>query len=317
MTSTNRGVGLVVSDTNTYTNTKTCVQDCNLLYEQGKTSEGLVRSVRPQPQYVRGSTSSVCQKQCFTGTEVMPLCRVQFTQHHFEDTAGNHVDLVFITNYENGASNWALLGQGKHFHHFYVYQCELIPSGPIQIINSVDMHMQWQYQQVTYGGGHTDPNNVYQTFEKDCFYFELFVVTYDKYMLAIIDKLIDQAENDISENIDCRNVDVDSEVVLVTNSNGSTNHVNPYSGNNLPLKLQGNFDIPEDGTDNKLLTDCAIPGKTRVSSFKTQGISCSQAQTGQPNYRQARFPINSGLNLQAWNPTFNIILSRISFSTSN
>ena len=55
----------------------------------------------------------------------------------------------------------------------------------------------------------------------------------------------------MSENIDSRNVDVESEVILVTNYNGSTNRVNPGSVNNLPLKLQGNFDIPEDGTANE------------------------------------------------------------------
>ena len=144
-----------------------------------------------QSQYV-GVVLVVCvRNQYFTGTEVMPFCRVQFTQHHYEDAAGNRDDLVFITNYENGASNWALLGQGKFFHHFYLYQCAQIPSGTIQIIKSLDMHVQWQYQRATCGGGHTDSNIVYQNFQKDCFYFELFGVTYDKYMLAIIDKLID------------------------------------------------------------------------------------------------------------------------------
>ena len=132
--------------------------------------------MRPYPQYVRGSTSDVCHNQHFIDTEGIPLCRVQFTQYDFEDTDGNYVWLVFIINYENGASNWAFLGQGKHSYYFHVYYCTEILPGPIQIINSIDMRVQWR-QHSTYGGGHTDPNIVYQNFKKDCIYFEALGVT--------------------------------------------------------------------------------------------------------------------------------------------
>ena len=123
MTSTNTGVGLVVSDTNISTNRQTSSRDCNLLYNHGEQSMESIGSVRPHPQYVGGSTSDVCHNQYFVDTEGIPLCRVQFTQYGFEDTDGNYVWLVFIINYENGASNWAFLGQGKHSYYFHVYHC--------------------------------------------------------------------------------------------------------------------------------------------------------------------------------------------------
>ena len=123
MTSTNTGVGLVVSDTNISTNRQTCSRDCNLLYNHGEQSMESIGSVRPHPQYVGGSTSDVCHNQYFLDTENISLCRVQFTQYGFEDTGRNYVWLVFIINYENGASNWAFLGQGKHSYYFHVYHC--------------------------------------------------------------------------------------------------------------------------------------------------------------------------------------------------
>ena len=322
ITSTKTGVGLVVSDTNIFTNRQTSSRDCNLLYDHSEPRVELIVSVRPHPQYVRGSISDVYHNQYFIDTEGIPRCRVQFTQYGFEDTDGNHVCLVFITNYENGASNWAFLGQGKHSYHFHVYQCTEISSGPIQIFNAVDMHVQWHYQHCTYGGGHTDPNIVYQNFKKDCVYFETLGVTYDEYILAIIDRLIDQSKYDMSENIDSRNMDRDPNVVLATNPVGSNNSINSDAINNLPLKLQGNFDIPEGDTNTEPHRDCAIPDKTRGFLFQDPGdflftgpdrdfvdinsidmcihIAEIIKSTGQPNYRQARFLISSGFNLQAW-----------------
>ena len=99
----------------------------------------------------------------------------------------------------------------------------------------IDMHVQWQCQQAPYGGGYTDLNIVYQNFKKDCFYFNLFGVMYEQYILSIINKLIVQAENSRFENIVY--VDVDSEIMVATNSNSSLHHVKFNSTNNLPLKF--------------------------------------------------------------------------------
>ena len=50
MTSTNRDVRLVISETNTYTNTQNFSQDCNSLYETVETSNEIFGSERPQLQ---------------------------------------------------------------------------------------------------------------------------------------------------------------------------------------------------------------------------------------------------------------------------
>ena len=75
----------------------------------------------------------------------------------------------------------------------------------------------------------------------------------------------------MSENIDSRNVDRDPEVVLDTKPVGSTNSINSDAIKNLLLKVQGNFDILEGGTDSGPHRDCAIPNKTRGFLFQDPG----------------------------------------------
>ena len=61
------------------------------------------------------------------------------------------------------------------------------------------MHVDCQGSDVPYAGGHTDSDIVYQNFEQDCHYFELHGVTYERYMVSIINKMIDQMYCAISE----------------------------------------------------------------------------------------------------------------------
>ena len=137
----------------------------------------------------------------------------------------------------------------------------------LQNTECIDMHVQWQCQQAPYGGGYTDLNIVYQNFKKDCLYFNLFGVMYEQYILSIINKLIVQAESSSFENIVY--VGVDSEIMVATNSNSSLHRVKFNSTNNLPLKLQRNFDSAfEDDADNAPPRDCAIPNKTRGFLFQ-------------------------------------------------
>ena len=93
--------------------------------------------------------------------------------------------------------------------------------------------------------------------------------------------------------------------------------------NCLPLKIQGNFALAiEDNMGTSPSSDYSIPNKTRGFLFQESGdfqfigpdrdtidietinqcisIADIVRETNKPNYQQARFPLNSGLNLQAW-----------------
>ena len=171
-----------------------------------------------------------------------------------------------------------------------------------------------------YTGGHTDPNTVYQNFKQACHYFDLHGVTYEQYIVSKIDKMISQsdcAETSVLES-------ADSETFAVnTNSEDQPNTVDMGGANCLPLKIQGNFALAiDDNMGTSPSSDHSIPNKTRGFLFQESGnflfigpdrdaidvetvdqcisIADIVGNTKKPNYQQARFPVNSGLNLEAW-----------------
>ena len=77
---------------------------------------------------------------------------------------------------------------------FTIYTCTSVPSGPIQIIASLYVHVDFHGNIVPQADGHTDPNIAHENFKRDCYYFELHGVTYEQYMVSIIDKMIDQLD---------------------------------------------------------------------------------------------------------------------------
>ena len=196
-----------------------------------------------------------------------------------------------------------------------------MPAGPIQIIDSRFMHVGCHGSDVPYAGGHTDPNIVYQNFKQDCHYFKLYGLTYEQYIVSIMDEMINQldcAEANVLESVDSGISDV-----INTNSQERPNTVDGGGANNLPLKIQGNFALAiDDDMGNSYSSDYSIPNKTRGFLFQESGdfqfigpdreaidiatvnqcinIADIVRETNKPNYQQARVPLNSGLNLQAW-----------------
>ena len=202
-----------------------------------------------------------------------------------------------------------------------IYAYTSVPAGPIQIIDSRFMHVGCHGSDVPYAGGHTDPNIVYQNFKQDCHYFKLHGVTYKQYIASIIDAIIDQLDCDEANVLE--SVESGISGVINTNSQEWPNTVDIVGANSLPLKIQGNFaPAIDDDMGNSHSSDYSIPNKPRGFLFQESGdfqfigpdreaidiatvnqcinIANIVRETNKPNYQQARFPLNSGLNLQAW-----------------
>ena len=183
------------------------------------------------------------------------------------------------------------------------------------------MYVDCHGSDVPYTGCYTDLKKMYQNFKQDCHYFKLHGVTYGQYIVSIIDKMIDQ--------LDCAEanvlVSVDSGIsgVINTNSQERPNAVDLPGANSLPLKIQGTFALDiDDDMGNSYSSDYSIPNKTRGFLFQESGnfqfigpdreaidietvnqcinITDIVGETNKSNYQQARFPLNLGLNLQAW-----------------
>ena len=310
--STNPGGGSLISNTNTDTNNK---------LSQLESDSSSFGSVRPGLKSDIGYTASH-QLGCHTYGEGIPLCRVDFTHYHFY-TGTNYVYLVFSFNQKHGDHVWAFLEQTKDTQRFKIYTCTSGPSGPIQITASTYIHVDCHGDSVPYAGGRTDPNIVFQNFKQDCHYFELHCVTYEQYMVSIIDKMIDQLDCSVSKANVHESVDMEVLEAVNTNSENQPNTVDIGEANFLPLKIQGNFVLAlDDNMGISPSSDYSIPNKTRGFLFQESGnfqfigpdreaidiktveqcinIADIVRDNNKPNYQQARFPLNSGLNLQAW-----------------
>ena len=197
------------------------------------------------------------------------LCRVDFTQYQCY-SGMNYLYLVFIFDQRQGNHYWAFLEQVNHTQNFTIYACTSVPAGPIQIIDSRFMYVGCHGSDAPYTGGHTDPNIVYQNFKQDCHYFKLHGVTYEQYIVSIIDKMIGQldcAETNILESADSEILDA-----VNTNSQDRPNTVDIGGANCLPLKIQGNFALAiDDDMGTSPSSDYSIPNKTRGFLFQESG----------------------------------------------
>ena len=234
--------------------------------------------------------------------------------------------IVFITNCETGASMWAYYWEGYHPHGKFAamppsspWPCHQVPPGLLYIEKSINMYIMWPNSVNTVAREDVDPTLVFSNYKKDCFYKELYNLTYEEYMVSVIDQLIEHQDQicplrqplKTASKISCTNVC----------SNQLTDSVTSHSL--LPTKIQANFWAYDDQQRaTTQLTDFHFPDKRRgflllqSGSFNFVGpdrlpitidsvdkciaIANIIRETGKPNYQQARIPLNSGLNIHKW-----------------
>ena len=254
--STNHGGGL--KDTNTHTN-----KEMSQMEHDGR----FFGSVRPgvNTNWVNTVSHHIDFNRDGVGTS---LCRVDFTQHQFY-SEGNILYLVFISGQEHGYHDWAFLEQANDTQNFKIYTCRDIPMGPIKIIDSRFMYVACHSNDPPYAGCHTDPNMVYQNFKQDCHYFDIDGVTYEQYIVSIIDKIISQSD---CAEISIESADPETFQAVNTNFEHRLNTVDMGGANCLPLKIQGNFALAlDDHTGTSPSHDHSIPNKTMGFLFQEPG----------------------------------------------
>ena len=156
------------------------------------------------------------------------------------------------------------------------------------------------------------PKAVWQDYQKECFVKNTFGITYKKYMEDIIDSLLEYSDSGalsdephsvvdssalvpvygrrVKESIDrfIDVVNVDSTVLC------------NYSDCDI------NFSDKKLGTLAKQSTEFGFIGPDRQMVEITDIQQCVNIaqhiqSTGKPNYMEVRYPLKSGLNLEAWN----------------
>ena len=206
-----------------------------------------------------------------------------------------------------------------HFHYdnlsvIRLNECCQVPSGQMNVMGSgsIPVHMICGYKNVDELS--CNPKVAHANYLQDCLTFERHGISYGEYMYKIIDKLIDNVNDDMQTK---QHVELVSPLLYCSDAsveyhdscpmpNGIGGHLHD---NNLDpdLSVSHDFDIIDKtrgffnhssghfsfiGPDRDLVTISTIPQCFDIAKIIRD--------TGLPNYMQARIPLSSGLNLQAW-----------------
>ena len=226
-------------------------------------------------------------------------------------------------------------GNQTTFYYFHtlgtnsaiVSSCDTVPNGMLTIVSS-SWWMIALYENVytgKYCGGkanpRVDPKIAYENFQKDQVVQKYFHMPYVDYMQCIIDNIITHQDNLMNKNNDSLTQDhaqghTTERLILddfnTHNQGNASEYVPIDTGPDLdcytkqgatgvdiyqPNKAHGHFTLSSD------TFEFVGPDREPVeASTKYQYLNIAETirRTGLPNYRGARIPIKSGLNINAW-----------------
>ena len=247
---------------------------------------------------------------------------IRFTSwYYFGRETNNHVHIFFLTIEGDSQGKFYYIVNDVAFGPGQLFHCKAFPDQSLQILYSQNMlvHLPLKIETVTkLKQKHAEL--IAYNFKQDCKIFNELGMSYEKYMDRIILNLIEKQDKAINVNaikVRTRDYGVDSSVVdgIVTSTKGNCIH----SDAGLLPKL---FAFHEKQDDIQYITDFNDPDKDRgflsLQETKFEFISLDRdfceyntidqvmniadiiKATGLPNYKQARFPIKSNLNLPAW-----------------
>ena len=281
---------------------------------------------------VVGHFASMTKKECpctsdgITVNQSTPNCtnnlhsymyNVQFTNwYHISDS---HIAYIVHIHYSPRGNKFFWLVRNTLSQEVSIHDCHTIPDGPLVIIHSQDMVIDFLDTQIQLVSEHEKSNAklAAMNFYQDRYAFENYQMSYEQYMDRVILSLIERQDkmgNDANRKFKATEPTAVNIPINVTNNTNKTFH----EDNSIPHYFEAQIGHKL----NKNVTDVNLKNKTRgflnLESTNFQFIGpdrdlieyrdidhvCQLAKiiqdTGLPNYRMARFPIKSGLNLPAW-----------------
>ena len=241
--------------------------------------------------------------------------RVDFTSHEYNCPI-NRTTVFIVLLYRAGYQpRFAYFVKYWDFSDVQLFACNCLPPGILSFIYTEYLTIHWCHANGTNGFvsniiDENDPKMVWQGYQKDCFLNNTFGVTYEQYMEDIIDKLLEH--NDVVSSTSENEVDSLASVPaygteVKENLNRSHDVVNVdwtivQNGSDSDI----NFSDKKLGYLAKQCTDFVFIGPDRqmVEIKDIQqcvNIAHEIRLTGKLNYMEARYPLKSGLNLEAWN----------------
>ena len=245
------------------------------------------------------------------------MYNVQFTNwYHILD---NHIAYIVHIHYSPCGNKFFWLVRNTLSQEVTIYDCDAIPDGPLVIIHSQDMVIDFLDTQIHLVSEHEKSNAklAAMNFYQDQHAFENYHMSYKQYMDRVILSLIERKDkicNDANREFKATEPTAVNIPINVTNNTNKTFD----EDNSIPHYFEAQIGHKLD----KNVTNVNLKNKTRgflnLESTNFQFIDpdrdlieyrdvdhvCQLAKiiqdTGLPNYKMARFPIKSGLNLPAW-----------------
>ena len=177
--STNKGDGLVETNTNTNTHAPgISVSHTNFQFRKANVQVGQVE------HNYKAAINEANQPHVNTlyYGQAIPLCRVYFTRWKFNNVCDQQTHVIFITNHDTGASMWAYYCQEHHPYVNFVQPCHQVPPGPLHIETSVDMYIMCPNNVNSVVTEDVNPALAFSNYKKDSFYKELYNCTYEDYI---------------------------------------------------------------------------------------------------------------------------------------
>ena len=232
-------------------------------------------------------------------------CIVHFTNTYWFDTCDTSTCIVYIQG--SCHRGWFLWNQNMYSGKFLVTKCSHPPAGYLQIGSSVNVSIVF-HEPVNKAQAQLAHSNYVQ----DTFYHEVFGCSYVSYLENIIDKL--SACQFVSDDATGGHHQPENKVfgavaptppvpmhkhASFSNAYPDLDAVHDHVLSDFfdPTKKLG-FLVLEDSQFQFIGPDRASPSSLSLNDYISMAKSIRS--TGLPNYRQARFPVHSDLNIQAW-----------------
>ena len=227
------------------------------------------------------------------------------------------VQIVYVQDTEMEVNGYYELVRVTNGSRCSLFRCDHLPEGYLQVIGSVSCKMvklQCKDNQM-YTNANIEAKLAYDNYCQDLKSWQQYECDYDSYMDQVMDKLIKcetelELDEDNNGSQDCRlHIKVNSPANQGNNIESSDMNISKpslsklkpdrskikdfnYSDKTMGYLAQANTDFVFIGPDK-----CPIQLDSVDTLLKTASII---RDTGQPNYKVARIPIESGLNVAAW-----------------
>ena len=242
-----------------------------------------------------------------------PLYTVDIMNHCFHDTSDNSFNyLVFIhNNSQQVLKGFYLLKVHCLTGHMTVMDCQWHPVGLLEVCSTVQMCIQSHIHDALIRQRRLEANKAYSNFKQDCLAMERHGMSCEEYITNLIDNII--ISQDVNNECDRLDSTMDRQTMLEQNDAHSISdcqisthgHISkesqtPVSGRvdiNDPSKTKG-YIAPQSTQFEFIGPDRAAEELSSVHQYLR--IAKTIRESGLPNYKQARIPIKSGLNIDAW-----------------